>query len=202
MSTSFSRASALPILTDDPCSPPRGVGAPSPEESLIEQYIRDVPDFPRKGIVFKDITPLLQSPRGLATTIAEMARPLEPSEFDLVCGIESRGFIFGTALAHHLGKGFIPIRKPGKLPWKTASESYQLEYGTDRIEIHIDAVQPGQGVLLVDDLLATGGTMEAALRLVRRIGGRPVACSFVIELAALQGRRRLGDIPVHALMKF
>jgi len=167
---------------------------------LIEQYIRDVPDFPKKGILFKDITPLLQNPKGLQTTIAGMAQSVDPNSFDLVCGIESRGCIFGTALAHHLGKGFVPIRKPGKLPWKTASESYQLEYGSDRIEIHVDAAKPGQGVLMVDDLLATGGTMEAALRLVRRIGGRPVACSFVIELGFLNGRERLGDIPVQSLM--
>jgi len=171
------------------------------ESSLIQSYIRDVPDFPKKGILFKDITPLLANPKGLKEAIADMASAVEPKSFDLVCGIESRGFIFGTALAHHLGKGFIPIRKPGKLPWKTASESYQLEYGTDKIEIHIDAVKPGQGVLMVDDLLATGGTMEAALKLVRRIGGKPVACSFAIELGFLDGRARLGDIPVHALMK-
>ena len=169
---------------------------------MIEQYIRDVPDFPKKGILFKDITPLLQSPRGLETTIAAMAEATNPSSFDVVCGIESRGFIFGTALAHHLGKGFVPIRKPGKLPWKTASESYQLEYGSDRIEIHVDAVRAGQGVLMVDDLLATGGTMEAALKLVRRIGGNPVACSFVIELAFLDGRKRLGDVPVHSLLRY
>jgi adenine phosphoribosyltransferase len=168
---------------------------------LIEPYIRDVPDFPKKGILFKDITPLLQSPKGLQATIAAMAKEVDPKAFDLVCGIESRGFIFGTALAHHLGKGFIPIRKPGKLPWKTASESYQLEYGTDKIEIHVDAAKEGQGVLMVDDLLATGGTMEAALKLVRRIGGKPVGCSFVIELGFLNGRQRLGDVPVHALMK-
>jgi adenine phosphoribosyltransferase len=168
---------------------------------LIEQFIRDVPDFPKKGILFKDITPLLQSPQGLRATIAAMAEAVDPSTFDLVCGIESRGFIFGTALAHHLNKGFVPIRKPGKLPWKTAAESYELEYGTDRIEIHVDAAQPGQGVLMVDDLLATGGTMEAALRLVRRIGGKPVACSFVIELGFLNGRKRLGDIPAHALIQ-
>ena len=168
---------------------------------MIEQFIRDVPDFPKKGILFKDITPLLQSPQGLRATIAAMAEAVDPSTFDLVCGIESRGFIFGTALAHHLNKGFVPIRKPGKLPWKTAAESYELEYGTDRIEIHVDAAQPGQGVLMVDDLLATGGTMEAALRLVRRIGGKPVACSFVIELGFLNGRKRLGDIPAHALIQ-
>ena len=167
---------------------------------MIERYIRDVPDFPKKGILFKDITPLLQSAAGLAATIEGMARSCDPESFDLVCGIESRGFIFGTALAHHLGKGFVPIRKPGKLPWKTASESYQLEYGTDRIEIHVDACKPGQSVLMVDDLLATGGTMEAGLKLVRRIGGEPVGCSFVIELGFLEGRRRLGDVPVHALM--
>ena len=167
---------------------------------MIERYIRDVPDFPKKGILFKDITPLLQSPAGLAAAIEGMAQSVDPKTFDLVCGIESRGFIFGTALAHHLDKGFVPIRKPGKLPWKTASESYQLEYGTDKIEIHVDACTKGQGVLMVDDLLATGGTMEAALKLVRRIGGRPVACSFVIELEFLQGRKRLGDIPVHTLM--
>jgi adenine phosphoribosyltransferase len=168
---------------------------------LIERYIRDVPDFPKKGILFKDITPLLQSPAGLAAAIEGMAQSVDPASYDLVCGIESRGFIFGTALAHHVDKGFIPIRKPGKLPWKTAAESYQLEYGTDRIEIHVDACDRGQRVLMVDDLLATGGTMEAALKLVRRVGGKPIACSFVIELGFLEGRKRLGDVPVHALMK-
>jgi adenine phosphoribosyltransferase len=200
VSGSFSLSSPLPILTEGPSSPPAEIVASS-EEFLIEPYIRDVQDFPKKGIVFKDITPLLQSPTGLKNAIAGLARMVDPGTYDLVCGIESRGFIFGTALAHHLGKGFIPIRKPGKLPWKTASESYVLEYGTDRIEIHTDAVEPGQSVLMVDDLLATGGTMEAALRLVRRIGGRPIGCSFVIELAFLNGRERLGDAPVHTLMK-
>ena len=168
---------------------------------MIERYIRDVPDFPKKGILFRDITPLLQDPRGLSDSIEAMARGVDTKSFDLVCGIESRGFIFGTALALHLHKGFVPIRKPGKLPWKTESESYQLEYGTDKIEIHVDAAKEGQGVLMVDDLLATGGTMEAALKLVRRIGGKPVGCSFVIELGFLNGRQRLGDVPVNALMK-
>lgn len=168
---------------------------------MIQSYIRDVPDFPKKGILFKDITPLLQSPTGLKEAIRGLAECVDPKSYDLVCGIESRGFIFGATLAHDLGKGFIPIRKPGKLPWKTASESYELEYGTDRIDIHLDACKPNQGVLLVDDLLATGGTMEAALKLVRRIGGKPVACAFVIELGFLAGRKRLGDVPVHSLMK-
>jgi adenine phosphoribosyltransferase len=168
---------------------------------LIQSYIRDVPDFPKKGILFKDITPLLQSPAGLKEAIAGLAAAVDPKSYDLVCGIESRGFIFGATLAHHLGKGFIPIRKPGKLPWQTASESYELEYGTDRIDIHLDACKPNQAVLMVDDLLATGGTMDAAVKLVRRIGGKPIACAFVIELAFLGGRKRLGDIPVHSLMK-
>ena len=168
---------------------------------MIQNYIRDIPDFPKKGIMFKDITPLLQSPEGLQAAIHGLASALDPTSFDVVVGIESRGFIFGTAVAHHLKKGFVPIRKPGKLPWKTASEAYELEYGTDKIEIHIDAVKPGQGVLLIDDLLATGGTMQAALNLVRRIGGRPVGCGFVIELSFLEGRKRLGEVPVHSLMK-
>ncbi len=167
---------------------------------MIQRYIRDVPDFPKAGILFKDITPLLGHPQGLKEAISGLAAKVDPASFDLVCGIESRGFIFGTALAHHLGKGFVPIRKPGKLPWKTAAESYELEYGTDKLEIHLDACQPGQGVLMVDDLLATGGTMEAALKLVRRVGGKPVACAFVIELGFLDGRKRLGDVPVHSLM--
>jgi adenine phosphoribosyltransferase len=168
---------------------------------VIESYIRDVPDFPKKGIVFKDITPLLQSPKGLELAVTGLASAVDPKSFDIVVGIESRGFIFGTAVAHHLKKGFVPIRKPGKLPWKTASESYELEYGSDRIDIHVDALRPGQGALIVDDLLATGGTMEAALKLVRRIGGRPVGCAFVIELGFLGGRKRL-DAPVHSLIQY
>ena len=129
-----------------------------------------------------------------------MAEAVDPSSYDLVVGIESRGFIFGTALALHLGKGFVPIRKPGKLPWKTASESYELEYGSDTIEIHTDACDGGRRVLMVDDLLATGGTMEAGLKLVRRIGAEPVAAAFVIELDFLKGRDRL-DVPTYSLMK-
>tara|TARA_R110002072_G_scaffold228862_1_gene386098 strand:+ start:5872 stop:6381 length:510 start_codon:yes stop_codon:yes gene_type:complete len=166
---------------------------------LIETYIRDVPDFPKPGIVFKDITPLLQDPDGLRASIQGLADAVDPSTYDLVCGIESRGFIFGTALANQLGKGFIPIRKPGKLPWKTRSESYELEYGTDEIQIHQDACE-GKRVLMIDDLLATGGTMGAALKLVRQVGGTPVACGFVIELGFLDGRAKLGDVPVHSLM--
>lgn len=168
---------------------------------MIDRYIRDVPDFPKKGILFKDITPLLQSPQGFRETIDLLARVVDPKSYDLVCGIESRGFIFGCALANRLDKGFVPIRKPGKLPWKTASESYELEYGKDSIEIHLDACKPGQKVLLIDDLLATGGTMEAAVKLVRKIGGTPVACAFVIELTFLPGRKKLDGLPVHSLIK-
>jgi adenine phosphoribosyltransferase len=167
----------------------------------MEELIRDVPDFPKAGILFKDITPLLQSPRGLARAIEGLASVVDPASYDVVCGIESRGFIFGTGLAVKLGKGFIPIRKPGKLPWKTASESYELEYGTDSIEIHTDAVAGAKRVLMIDDLLATGGTMAAAVKLVRRIGGTPVACAFLIELLFLKGRARLGDVPCHSLIK-
>lgn len=174
---------------------------------MIESLIRDVPDFPKEGIVFKDITPLLQDPEGLRESIQGLAASVDPASYDVVCGIESRGFIFGTALAMHLGKGFIPVRKPGKLPWKTESQEYQLEYGSDRIEIHTDAFDKGKRVLMVDDLLATGGTMGAALELVRRVGGDPVACSFVIELGFLNGREPLmaqgiNDKQVHALIRY
>jgi adenine phosphoribosyltransferase len=171
-------------------------------EHVIEGRIRDVPDFPRPGVVFKDITPLLQDARAFAATIEGLAEKASAFAFDFVCGVESRGFLFGAALAKELGKGFIPIRKPGKLPWRTASQSYQLEYGTDTIEIHVDAAPGGRRVLMVDDLLATGGTMSAALELVQRIGGVPVACVFVIELAFLAGRKKLGDVPVHALVRY
>lgn len=169
---------------------------------MVESYIRDVPDFPKPGILFKDITPLLQNPEGLRKSIDLLAELVDPSTYDIVCGIESRGFIFGTPLAAKLNKGFIPIRKPGKLPWKTASESYELEYGTDTIEIHTDATQQGKRVLMVDDLLATGGTMEAACKLVRRVGGEPIACCFVIELGFLSGRDRLGEVPCHSLVQY
>lgn len=168
---------------------------------MIESLIRDVPDFPKPGIIFKDITPLLQDPAGLRQSIEGLAAMVDPASYDLVCGIESRGFIFGTALALQVGKGFIPIRKPGKLPWKTASESYDLEYGTDTVEIHLDAAPGGARVLMVDDLLATGGTMEASLKLMRRVGGNPIACAFVLELGFLEGAARL-DVPCHSLKKY
>ncbi len=168
---------------------------------MIDQHIRDVSDFPKEGIVFKDITPLLGNAVALRRSIDMLAEANSNHDYDLICGIESRGFIFGTALAVLQNKGFIPIRKPGKLPWKTASQSYELEYGTDTIEIHVDACKDRR-VLMVDDLLATGGTMEAAVELVEKVGGIPVACSVVIELGFLAGRARLKNVPVNSLIKY
>ncbi|MCY3001892.1 MAG: adenine phosphoribosyltransferase [Planctomycetota bacterium] len=169
---------------------------------MIERFIRDVPDFPKPGILFKDITPLLQDSAAFSQCIDQLIGLVPSSSYDVVCGIESRGFLFGAPLALRTGKGFVPIRKPGKLPYKSVSQSYDLEYGTDRIEIHVDAVKRGQRVLLVDDVLATGGTMGAAVKLVRQIGGDVVATAFVIELMFLNGRQRLADVPVHSLVKY
>ena len=169
---------------------------------MVENFIRDVPDFPKAGILFKDITPLLQSPEGLKQTIDRLAEVVDPSTYDTVCGIESRGFIFGTALATQVGKGFVPIRKPGKLPWKTESESYELEYGTDTMCMHRDAIEPGQKVLMVDDLLATGGTMAACCRLVEDLGGEIVGCAFVMELSFLPGREALEGYRVLSLVDY
>ncbi|HRV81322.1 MAG: adenine phosphoribosyltransferase [Planctomycetes bacterium] len=172
------------------------------EDPLLERYIRDIPDFPKPGILFKDITPMLQDPEALRVAVEGLAQATDPDSFDLVFGMESRGFIFGTAVAHYLGKGFVPVRKPGKLPYKTVSQSYELEYGSDTLEAHIDACQPGQGVLLIDDLLATGGTMGASVDLVRKLGGNPIACAVVVELTFLNGRDRLHGIPVHSLVRY
>jgi adenine phosphoribosyltransferase len=167
---------------------------------VIEQYIRDIPDFPKPGIVFKDITPLLKDPAGLAAAIDALAALVDPRDYDIVVGIESRGFIFGTAVAYKLNKGFIPVRKPGKLPSETAAVTYDLEYGSDTLELHLDALEPGQRVLILDDLLATGGTIEACIKLIREVGAVPVGAAFVIELSFLQGRDRMGDVPAHSLI--
>ncbi len=167
----------------------------------LAQFIRDVPDFPKKGIIFKDITPLLGSPSALRQTAADLAEPFKGKGVQIVAAVESRGFIFGAMVAHELGAGFVPIRKPGKLPYKTIRASYQLEYGSDTVEMHSDAIQAGQKVLLVDDLLATGGTMAAACNLVEKLGGRIVGVAFVIELAFLSGRDKLAKYDVHSLIK-
>ncbi len=167
----------------------------------IASFIRDVPDFPRSGIVFKDITPLLADPAALAATADRIAEPFADAGIDYVTGVESRGFIFAVPVAERLKAGFIPIRKPGKLPAETVSESYELEYGTDTIEMHADAIEPGAKVLMVDDLLATGGTMAAACKLVEKVGGKIVGASFVIELSFLNGRDKLTGYEVRSLMQ-
>jgi adenine phosphoribosyltransferase len=167
----------------------------------LESYIRDVPDFPKKGIVFKDITPLLADPEAMREACDRLAEPFAEAGVAKVVGIESRGFIFGPPVAERLGAGFVPVRKPGKLPAETIGQSYELEYGTDGIEMHADAISPGEKVLMLDDLLATGGTMAAACRLVRRLGGEIVGVAFLIELCFLHGRDKLADYNVHALIR-
>ncbi len=168
----------------------------------LRRIIRDVPDFPKKGIVFKDITPLLADPQAFKKAIDAMAASLKDEKFDLLVGIESRGFIFAAALAYALGKGKVPVRKPGKLPAKTVQVSYELEYGTDRLEIHEDAIQPGQAVVIVDDVLATGGTAKGTANLVEKVGGEVVALSFLIELEFLKGREKLAGFDVRSVLSY
>jgi adenine phosphoribosyltransferase len=171
-------------------------------EQQLQDLIRDVPDFPKPGIVFKDITPLLRSPEGLELTCALLAEPFRDSGVTVVAGIESRGFIFGSCVARILGAGFIPIRKPGKLPWTKRSHEYELEYGTDKIEIHDDALTPGDRVLIIDDVLATGGTLAAAITLVREFDAQLVGAATVIELSFLDGRRKIGDVSFHSVLSY
>jgi adenine phosphoribosyltransferase len=170
----------------------------------LESFIRTVPDYPKPGIQYRDITTLLHEPEGLRLAIDGIANRHQNTGVDLVVGIEARGFIFGTAIAYQLGLGFVPIRKPGKLPGKTIGRDFDLEYGSDRVEMHVDAVQAGRKVLLVDDLLATGGTAEAAVELLREAGAEVVECAFVIALPDLGGIRRLEkiDCKVHWLCEF
>ena len=167
----------------------------------LAEYIRDIPDFPKQGIIFKDITPLLADPRALAHAANLLAEPYASADVELVTGIESRGFIFGALVASRLGAGFVPLRKPGKLPGETISQTYDLEYGTDAVEIHADAIRPDQKVLMIDDLLATGGTMAAACRLVEQLGGQIVGVSFLIELCFLNGRDKLARDDVRSLIQ-
>ncbi|MCK6483366.1 MAG: adenine phosphoribosyltransferase [Phycisphaerae bacterium] len=168
----------------------------------LVRYIRDVPDFPKPGIVFKDITPLLADPAALSMAVEFLTQPFRNTHIDLVIGAESRGFIFAMTVARNLSAGFVPIRKKGKLPRKTRRVDYDLEYGLDSLEIHHDAVPKGSRVLLVDDLLATGGTMKACLDLVLPSGGEIVGLAFLIELAFLKGREKLAPHPVHAVLQF
>jgi len=166
----------------------------------LRGLIRDVPDFPRPGIVFKDITPLLRDPAGLSLAVEYLTQPFRHQRIDVVVGAESRGFIFGTAVARNLSAGFVPIRKPGKLPGQTRRESYELEYGTDALEIHVDAIAKGDQVLMVDDLLASGGTMAACCRLVESLGGQIVGAAFLLELDFLNGRSKLQKYPICSIL--
>ena len=168
----------------------------------LAAFLRDVPDFPKPGILFKDITPLLADPAGLAMAVEMMANPFRNDRVDLVVGAESRGFIFGTALARALNAGFVPIRKKGKLPGDTISQDYELEYGHDTLEIHRDAIKSGQNVLMVDDLIATGGTLEAGVKLIKQLGGNLVGISVLIELEGLDGARLVEPHPVHAVLRY
>jgi adenine phosphoribosyltransferase len=168
----------------------------------LKSLVRTVPDFPKPGILFYDITTLLKDKRGFAQMIDALAAHYIARDVDLVLGIEARGFIFGPALAYRLNAGFVPVRKPRKLPAQTARVTYDLEYGTDTLEIHLDAIKPGQRVVLVDDLLATGGTMEATIRLVRQLGGHIAGLGFAVELDFLKGRERFPDLDVFSLLHY
>jgi adenine phosphoribosyltransferase len=170
----------------------------------LKSLIRTIPDYPKKGIMFRDVTTLLGDAQGFKAAIARMAEPFRVEPIDAVAGIEARGFILGGAVADRLGCGFVPMRKRGKLPWKTIGQEYTLEYGVDAIEIHADAIRQGERVLIVDDLIATGGTAEAAAKLIMRSGGEVVGAVFVIDLPELGGIKRLASIGVkcHSLMSF
>ena len=162
----------------------------------IKSRIRSIPDYPKPGIIFRDITTLLQDPVGFRITIERLVQSFEGSRVDKVAGIEARGFILGGAVAHQLNAGFIPVRKKGKLPWQTIGQDYTLEYGTDRVEIHTDAILEDEHILLVDDLIATGGTAAAAIELIRQTGGQIVGATFVIDLPDLGGRKRIESMGV------
>jgi adenine phosphoribosyltransferase len=180
------------------------VTAEGPDRAGVDlrKFIRDIPDFPRPGIVFKDITPLLLDPGALAASVARLEQFARPLDVDFVVAAEARGFILGGALARQLGAGFVPARKPGKLPHETVSAEYALEYGIDALEVHADALAGGPRVLIHDDLLATGGTAGALRDLVAKLGGEIVACAFLVELSFLGGRARLGSTRVHSLIDF
>ena len=168
----------------------------------IEEYVKSIPDFPEKGIIFRDVTSVLQDADGLHLAIDEMQKFLEGVEFDVIAGTESRGFIFGVPIAYNLHKAFVPVRKKGKLPRETVSAEYELEYGKAEIEMHKDAIQPGQKVVLVDDLIATVGTIEAAARLVEELGGEVVKIIFLMELEGLKGREKLKGYDVESVIHY
>ena len=166
----------------------------------LEEYVRSIPDFPEPGIIFRDVTSILQDPDGLKLSIDLIQEKLEGLDFDVIAGTESRGFIFGVPVAYNMHKAFVPVRKKGKLPCETVSREYALEYGTAAIEIHKDAIKPGQKVVVIDDLIATGGTIEAAVKLIEELGGEVVKVVFLMELAGLKGRERLKDYDVESVI--
>jgi adenine phosphoribosyltransferase len=168
----------------------------------LKQLIREIPDWPKPGILFYDITTLMKDRQGLAAVIAGLQEGVVAEAVDVVLGIEARGFFFAPTVAHSLGKGFVPVRKPKKLPWQVESVEYALEYGTDKLEIHRDAIAPGQRVLIVDDVLATGGTAAAVAQLVEKLGGTVAGFAFVIELDFLNGREKLGGYPIRSLVHY
>lgn len=168
----------------------------------FRNYIRDVPDFPQKGVVFRDITGLLKNGPAFKRAIGEIARHYSQQKIDSVISIEARGFIIGAALAYRLGSGLVPVRKKGKLPWRVYRKSYNLEYGQDHLEIHQDGIDPGKNVLIVDDVIATGGTIEAVAELVKEMKGNIVGAAFLIELTGLKGKEKIKDIPVFSLIKY
>ena len=168
----------------------------------LKRLIRHVPDYPKPGILFYDITTLLKDQDGFRQALDAMMKPYGDQDFDVVVGIESRGFIFGAAVADRLKTGFVPVRKPGKLPARTIQQSYDLEYGSDTLEMHHDAIEPGQRILIVDDLLATGGTARACVDLVRGAGGNVASLAFLVELQFLNGRARVGDIPMFVALQY
>ena len=170
--------------------------------SRVEEYIRSIPDFPQKGIIFRDITSVLQNADGLHLAIDEMQKKLEGLEFDKIAGLESRGFIFGMPIAYNLHKPFILIRKAGKLPCETVSQTYDLEYGQATIEVHKDAIEKGERIVVIDDLIATGGTVEAAGKLIERLGGEVVKMVFLLELAGLNGREKLSKYDVESVVSY
>ena len=171
-------------------------------EKRVEDYVRTIPDFPEKGIMFRDITSVLQDADGLKLAIDEMQKLLEGVDFDVIAGAESRGFILGTPIAYNLHKPFVLVRKKGKLPCETIEETYDLEYGTATVEMHKDAIKPGQKVVIVDDLIATGGTVEAAADLIERLGGEVVKIVFLLELAGLEGRKKLQKYDVQTVISY
>lgn len=172
------------------------------EKIDLKKYIRNIPDFPKPGILFKDITTLLSNKNAFSQAIEALAANFKNEKIDAVVAVEARGFILGGAIAHKLGAGFVPVRKKGKLPWKTNSAAYELEYGTDTLEMHCDGLRPGQKVLIVDDLLATGGTVKAVCDLVSQLQAKVTGIAFLIELVDLKGKEKLKDYPIFSLLKY